>query len=146
MTARRPYDFWTAYTWPPGRPVDPQERTMYRIGKDFKFDAAHQLGHLPDDHKCARLHGHTYHVVFHLEADELDADGFVIDYGELAPVKRWIDATLDHRNLNDVVPPGVLTTAEAMAAWLFEEWCDSYPNLVAVTVKETEATYSEYRP
>ena len=118
----------------------------YRIGKEFKFDAAHQLDHLPDGHKCARLHGHTYVVVFHLAGHELDDDGFVIDYGELAPVKRWIDATLDHRNLTDVVPARVLTTAERMAEWLFHEWCDTYPNLVAVEVRETAATYAEYRP
>lgn len=120
--------------------------STYRIGKDFKFDAAHQLDHLPDGHKCARLHGHTYHVVFHLASDELDGDGFVIDYGDLAPVKRWLDDRLDHRVLNDVVPPGVLTTAEHLARWLFDEWSDTYPELVGVTVRETEATYAEYRP
>ena len=118
----------------------------WRIGKVFKFDAAHQLHGLPAGHKCARMHGHTYAVELHLAADELDDRGFVLDYGDLAPFKRWVDDTLDHQVLNDVVPPGVLTTAEALAAWLFHEWSDTYPELVAVTVRETASTYAEYRP
>lgn len=121
----------------------------YTIGKTFKFDAAHQLSHLPEDHKCSRLHGHTYHVTVELESAELDADGFVLDYGALAPFKRWVDDTLDHRNLNDVVPGGMKTTAECLAAWLWGIAHDVLPDrgtwrIVAVTVKETENTFSRY--
>lgn len=35
---------------------------MYRIGKRFMFEAAHHLPDLPEGHKCARLHGHSYTV------------------------------------------------------------------------------------
>lgn len=36
---------------------------MFRITKEYHFSASHRLAHLPDDHQCARLHGHNYVVV-----------------------------------------------------------------------------------
>lgn len=33
---------------------------MFRIAKTFEFQSAHQLADLPEGHKCARLHGHSY--------------------------------------------------------------------------------------
>jgi 6-pyruvoyltetrahydropterin/6-carboxytetrahydropterin synthase len=36
-----------------------QLRGRFSIGKDFRFDAAHQLSSVGPGHKCARLHGHT---------------------------------------------------------------------------------------
>lgn len=117
---------------------------MYRIGKTFTFDAAHHLGGLPQEHKCSRRHGHTYRVTLHLEAPAVDDVGFVVDYGELRPVKDWVDHVLDHRDLNDVLP--VNPTAENLARWVYERWAGQYPTLRAVTVKETEATYAEYSP
>ena len=33
-----------------------------RIYKEFSFEAAHRLPNVPDGHKCARLHGHSFHV------------------------------------------------------------------------------------
>lgn len=35
---------------------------MFRITKEFHFSASHQLTGLPEDHQCARLHGHNYIV------------------------------------------------------------------------------------
>ena len=47
---------------------------MYRITKEFHFSASHQLSHLPDDHQCARLHGHNYIVVVELASASLNAE------------------------------------------------------------------------
>ena len=44
--------------------------------------------------------------------------GMVVDYYDLDPVKHFIDATIDHRHLNDVLPGE--PTAERLAWWLFE--------------------------
>lgn len=30
--------------------------------KDFQFGAAHRLPNVPEGHKCARLHGHSFMV------------------------------------------------------------------------------------
>jgi 6-pyruvoyltetrahydropterin/6-carboxytetrahydropterin synthase len=81
---------------------------MHTITKRFTFDAAHSLPQLPDGHKCKRVHGHTYTVVVTLQSANLNRYGFVEDYGDLDDIKRWIDGTLDHRDLNGTCssPPG----------------------------------------
>jgi 6-pyruvoyltetrahydropterin/6-carboxytetrahydropterin synthase len=119
---------------------------MYTICKSFKFSASHRLDHLPPGHKCARLHGHTYEVVFELSSTELDATGFVQDYGELSQIKAWIDQNLDHYHLNDKMPAGVPPTAENIARHLFEAFSAEYPLLTAVTVKESPETSARYTP
>ncbi|WP_298259598.1 6-carboxytetrahydropterin synthase QueD [uncultured Litoreibacter sp.] len=117
---------------------------MYRITKEFHFSASHQLAHLPDDHQCARLHGHNYVVVVELASKTLNADGFVRDYGELKELKAYIDSTFDHRHLNDVMD--VASTGENMARH-FYDWCAAvWPETAAVKVSETPKTWAEYRP
>lgn len=119
----------------------------FTIAKEFAFSASHQLGHLvKDDHPCKRLHGHNYTVTMILEGEDTNADGFVQDYRELDPVKKWIDAELDHQHLNDVLHSSLSTTAENLAKHLFDTWRPTYPALAAVRVSETPKTYSEYRP
>jgi 6-pyruvoyltetrahydropterin/6-carboxytetrahydropterin synthase len=117
---------------------------MFRISKEFHFSASHQLAHLPDDHQCARLHGHNYIVVVELSAAELNSDGFVRDYHELKPLKIYIDDVFDHRHLNDVMD--VPSTAENMSKH-FYDWCKArWHEVTAVKVSETPKTWAEYRP
>lgn len=118
---------------------------MFRISKEFHFSASHQLHGLAEDHPCARLHGHNYVVEVELQAEELNAHGFVRDYRELGALKSYIDDELDHRHLNDVLgDDGV--TAELMAKH-FYDWCKTrWPEVTAVRVSETPKTWSEYRP
>lgn len=122
---------------------------MYTIAKRFEISASHQLDHLPTAHPCRRLHGHNYQVEVVLQRATLDETGFVVDYGRLDPVKRFLRATLDHRHLNDVV--GEQPSAERLARWVFD-WCchnlepEITEALVAVRVSETPATWAEYRP
>lgn len=118
---------------------------MFRITKEFHFSASHQLTGLPDDHQCARLHGHNYIVEVELSADDLNQHGFVRDYHELAPFKRYIDDCFDHRHLNDVLSHDQ-STAETLARHFFE-WCYArWPEISAVRVSETPKTWAEYRP
>ncbi|WP_198586198.1 6-carboxytetrahydropterin synthase QueD [Roseovarius salinarum] len=118
---------------------------MYRIAKEFHFSASHQLKQVPAEHQCARLHGHNYVVTVELASDVLDAQGFVRDYLDLAPLKRYIDDALDHRHLNDVLGDDCVT-AEQMARH-FYDWCHArWPETVAVRVSETPKTWAEYRP
>jgi 6-pyruvoyltetrahydropterin/6-carboxytetrahydropterin synthase len=78
--------------------------SRYTIYKSFRFEAAHHLTGLPDGHQCGRQHGHSYRVTVILEADELVIPGFVADFGDLKPVKRWVDTVMDHQDLNEVLP------------------------------------------
>jgi len=124
---------------------------MFTIAKRFDFAASHQLRYLAiarPDHQCARLHGHNYIVEVELASATLNDDGFVRDYGELAPIKHYIDGVLDHRHLNDVLhdATGRATTAEALARHLYEQFVGVVPELVAVRVSETPKTWAEYRP
>lgn len=117
---------------------------MYTISKEFHFSASHQLTHLPDDHQCARLHGHNYIVVIELASDHLNDDGFVRDYGQLKPLKAYLDDNFDHRHLNDVM--NVASTAENLARHLYD-WCVArWPETTSVKVSETSKTWAEFRP
>ena len=118
---------------------------MYIIAKRFAFSASHVIGGLPADHPCARLHGHNYEVEIVLESAGLDTVGFIRDYRELAALKAFIDDTLDHRHLNEVLGHD-RTTSEVIARWLFD-WCrERWPEVAAVRVSETPKTWAEYRP
>ena len=115
---------------------------MFRIQKQFHFSAAHALTQLPDSHPCYRLHGHNYIVEMVLESETLDQYSFVVDYNDLDPVKEYIDAELDHRNLNDVL--NVPSTAENIARFLYERFKPDFPQLTKVRISETPKTWAEY--
>lgn len=115
---------------------------QYAITKEFTFEAAHHLVGLPDTHKCSKPHGHSYVVKVELQVPILNEVGFVVDYGDLKPLKDYIDQTLDHRDLNEVF--AFQTSAENIARHLFE-WChDRWPQTVAVHVSETAKTWASY--
>lgn len=117
---------------------------MYQISKRFDFDSSHQLKGLPENHKCGRVHGHSYSVTVHLVHGVLDNTGFVRDYGELDVVKQVIDDSIDHRHLNDIF--NFNPTAENIAKWFYDRFIKEIPELVAVTVKETKKTEAVYSP
>ena len=120
---------------------------MYRVSKRLGFSASHVLHGLGDDHPCSQLHGHNYEIEILAEAADLDQRGFVVDFRELDDVKRWLDATLDHRHLNDVLEGQ--PSAEAIARFVYE-WCRSQlpapvaARVVAVRAWETPRAYAEY--
>lgn len=116
---------------------------MYEIKKAFSFSAAHQLSGLPADHQCAREHGHNYIVEVVLRDNVLNAVGFVQDYGNLAPIKKWLDDRFDHRRLNDELTFN--PTSELFARFIFDKWIATYPMLYAVRVSETPTSWAEYR-
>ncbi len=118
---------------------------MYKISKEFSFSAAHSLFGLADSHPCTRLHGHNYVVTIHLRSQELNHNGFVRDYNELNLVKDYIDNTLDHRNLNDILAP-LNSSAENIAKMLYDVFKPHFPELYAVEVSETPKTSAIYEP
>jgi 6-pyruvoyltetrahydropterin/6-carboxytetrahydropterin synthase len=127
------------------------------ITKTFTFDAAHQLHSLPDDHKCRRMHGHTYRcrltverVGFggvNLRGTALDEHGMIVDYAVLADVwQKRVHDVIDHRYLNDI--PGLeKPTTEVLAAWIFHRFVDVDLNgahITFVRVYESADTYAEF--
>lgn len=88
------------------------------VSKEFTFDAAHHL-HCYEG-KCKNLHGHTYKVVFGISG-YVNEVGLTIDFGDIKEIwKREIEIYLDHRYLNETLPP-MNTTAENMVVWIFEK-------------------------
>lgn len=116
----------------------------YKITKRFSFSASHQLKHLPEGHQCARLHGHNYEVEIELASFLTGEDGFVVDYGELKPLKDYLDGNLDHRHLNDVMGH-IHPTAENLALWIFSIAKGFWSQTTAVRVSETPTTWAEFR-
>jgi len=93
-----------------------QKRVL--VNKEFTFDAAHHL-HCYEG-KCKNLHGHTYKVIFGISGF-VDDIGLVIDFGDIKEIwKEKIEIYLDHRYLNEMLPP-MNTTAENMVVWIFEQ-------------------------
>jgi 6-pyruvoyltetrahydropterin/6-carboxytetrahydropterin synthase len=123
---------------------------VYRIGKRFGFEAAHRLPGLPDGHKCARPHGHSYTVEVSLTADgDLVPPGFVVDFAALAPLGAYLAERFDHRDLNEVVDGA--PTSENLARLLYD-WCAANlalpagVSIAAVRVAEAASTFAEYTP
>lgn len=123
----------------------------FTIRKRFTFSASHRLEGLEAGHQCGRLHGHNYVIGLELTSEHLNGPGFVVDYGELKPFREFVDSTLDHRHLNDVLPgleEGVPMnpTAEALAHYLYGVASAMWEQVTAVTVEETATSWAEYRP
>lgn len=68
----------------------------YNISKKFKFECAHKLNNLEENHPCSCLHGHSYKVEVIIFAKELNSQGFVIDFGKLKSFQTWLDKYFDH--------------------------------------------------
>jgi 6-pyruvoyltetrahydropterin/6-carboxytetrahydropterin synthase len=114
------------------------------IFREFNFEAAHLLPHVPEGHKCSRLHGHSYRVLVHVEGI-VDPDlGWVMDFGCIKSAFKPIEERLDHYYLNDV--PGLENpTSEILARWIWDEMARSLPGLSAITVRETCTSGATYR-
>ncbi|WP_445373978.1 6-carboxytetrahydropterin synthase QueD [Photorhabdus tasmaniensis] len=106
------------------------------IFKDFQFEAAHHLPHVPDGHKCGRLHGHSFMVRLEITGEVDPHSGWIMDFADLKAVFKPIWEQLDHHYLNDIL--GLENpTSEVLAAWIWAKVKPSVPQLSAVMVKET---------
>src|SRR5882724_4350154 len=106
------------------------------IFREFTFEAAHRLPHVPAGHKCGRLHGHSYRVQLHVSGP-VDADkGWVMDFGDLKKAFEPLHELLDHHFLNEV--EGLENpTSEVLARWLWRHLRPLLPSMTTVMVRET---------
>ena len=113
------------------------------IFKEFTFEAAHRLPHVPEGHKCARLHGHSFHVRVTVRGPIDPRLGWVMDFSDVKAACASVHDALDHRYLNEV--PGLENpTSEVIARWIWERLAGALP-LAAVEVRETCTTGCVYR-
>jgi len=107
---------------------------MYYVKKTMEISAAHQL-QLDYESKCNNLHGHNWVITVYCRAEELNANGMVVDFTE---IKRIVKDRLDHQVLNDILPFN--PTAENMARWI----CDQVPHCYRVDVQESRGNIATY--
>jgi 6-pyruvoyltetrahydropterin/6-carboxytetrahydropterin synthase len=118
---------------------------VFELIKQFDFEAAHQLPFVPEGHKCARLHGHSYNIEIVVRGDLDEVMGWVVDYGDITKVvKPIVRDELDHHLLNDI--PGLENpTSEILARWLWRRISPELPWLFSIAVSETSTSKCVYR-
>jgi 6-pyruvoyltetrahydropterin/6-carboxytetrahydropterin synthase len=106
------------------------------IFKEFTFEAAHRLPTVPPEHKCARLHGHSFTVTLHVRGDVQEQLGWVTDFADLETAFRPTYEQLDHHYLNEI--PGLENpTSENLARWIWDRLAPALHGLSRVVVRET---------
>ena len=114
------------------------------IYKEFTFEAAHRLPHVPEGHKCARLHGHSFRVRVHVEGPVDKTLGWIIDFADIKEAFEPLHEELDHNYLNEV--DGLENpTSENLARWVWRRMRKELPLMSAVSVSETCNSGCVYR-
>ncbi len=104
--------------------------------KEFRFEAAHRLPHVPDGHKCGRLHGHSFRIELHVQGAVDPAMAWVMDFAEIGEAFAPLHEQLDHHYLNEI--EGLENpTSEVLARWIWERLRLTLPALSQVVVRET---------
>ena len=115
-----------------------------KISKAFRFEAAHRLPNTPENHKCRRLHGHSYRVAVRVKGAVDPDSGWIMDFAGISRAWEPLHDLLDHHYLNEV--PGLENpTSENLAKWIWDRLIDALPNLDQITVRETCTSACYYR-
>lgn len=113
------------------------------IFKQFTFDSAHFLPHVPDGHKCKEMHGHTYRAVMFFEGDLVPHLDWVIDFGDIKSVIAPIVDSIDHKLLNNI--EGLENpTCEVITIWLWNKIKPHVPQLSKIELHETPTSGAVY--
>lgn len=106
------------------------------IFKQFTIEAAHRLPHVPEGHKCGRLHGHSFGIEIRVHGEPDPVSGWVMDFADIKVAFAPLFEQLDHHYLNDV--EGLENpTSECLARWIFARLAPRLPGLGEVVVRET---------
>jgi len=114
-----------------------------QIFKQFRIEAAHRLPNVPEGHKCARLHGHSFLIELRLEGPLDPQLGWVMDFADVKAAFDPLYRQLDHHYLNDI--EGLDNpTSERLAVWIWERLKPDLPQLAEIVVHETCTAGSRY--
>jgi len=109
-----------------------------RLTRRYYMECAHQLSGLRHNHKCMRMHGHSYIIELTIVPQKQQADegrkfefmqnGMIIDTEDLdiifMPILKKLDHTILNESLNDGTEMGRIAsqqpTGENIAAYLWE--------------------------
>lgn len=121
---------------------------MWRLEKEFRFEASHQLPY--HEGKCRRLHGHSWKGRIVCEGAELQTSGssrgMLLDYSDMKEaITPLLEKYLDHWHLNETL--GLENpTAEEVARWIFLKLKPQLSTLTSIVIEETCTSRCEYRP
>jgi 6-pyruvoyltetrahydropterin/6-carboxytetrahydropterin synthase len=114
------------------------------IFKEFVFEAAHRLPNVPEGHKCARLHGHSFSVQIVVSGGVDPLTGWVLDFADIKTAFGPFYEMLDHHYLNEI--EGLENpTSENIAVWIWNKMKILLPGLSKIIVKETCTTGAVYQ-
>lgn len=107
-----------------------------KIFKEFRFEAAHRLPNVPVEHKCSRLHGHSFVVKVVVEGPVAKHSGWVMDFATISETFDPILEQLDHYYLNEI--SGLENpTSENLARWIWNKLKPQLAELCAIEIRET---------
>jgi 6-pyruvoyltetrahydropterin/6-carboxytetrahydropterin synthase len=107
-----------------------------RVFREFRFEAAHRLPDAPPEHKCRRLHGHSYRLVVYIEGEIQPETGWVMDFADIRKVVDPLVDQLDHQYLNEIEGLGK-PTAEVITRWIWDRLRPSLGGLCRLELYET---------
>ncbi|MCZ2152845.1 MAG: 6-carboxytetrahydropterin synthase QueD [Bryobacterales bacterium] len=111
--------------------------------KDFSIESAHRLPHVPDGHKCGRLHGHSFRIRVYVEGSLDPHAGWVMDFADIKSACNPLIEALDHRYLNEI--DGLENpTSENLARWIWRKLKPVLPGLSRIQIMETCTSGCEY--
>lgn len=114
---------------------------LFRV---FQIEAAHRLPNVPEGHKCARVHGHSFQIEVHVSGPVDERLGWVMDFADVKSAFQPLFDQLDHHYLNDV--DGLDNpTSERLAQWVWQRLKPRLPLLDRVVVRETCTAGCTYR-
>jgi 6-pyruvoyltetrahydropterin/6-carboxytetrahydropterin synthase len=106
------------------------------IYKEFTFESAHRLPNVPEGHKCARLHGHSFQTRIYVSGDVSAHEGWIMDFSDLKAAFKPLYEQLDHNYLNEI--EGLENpTSENLAIWIWQHLKPALPLLSKVEIRET---------
>ena len=114
------------------------------IYKVLKFDAAHRLPNVPNGHKCAQVHGHSFRIEIYVQGNVDPRTGWVMDFADIAAACQPIIDQLDHKYLNDIT--GLTNpTSENLAKWIWKHLHSALPQLSKIVVQESPESGCIYK-
>jgi 6-pyruvoyltetrahydropterin/6-carboxytetrahydropterin synthase len=115
-----------------------------RLTKEFRFEAAHTLPSLPEDHKCRQMHGHSFKVEISIEGVVDETIGWVYDHKRITDAMKPLLDRMDHSYLNDI--EGLESpTIERMAAWFWKKLAPDLPGLAEIVIFETPTARCSFK-
>lgn len=115
-----------------------------RLTKLFTFEAAQTIPHLNPDHKCTRMHGHSFKIEISIQGEVNPHVGWIYDHANITQAMTPLLKLVDHAYLNEV--EGLENpTIENICAWFWKKLSSPLPGLFEIVLHETPTARCSYR-